>query len=246
MIDAGDRYGKTPLFYAAMNGHEAVVNILLDAGANIETRDKRYGWSPLLYAIRNANDNVLWQLLDRGAAIDVTPLWWAIDHGKPALAMKLATRGANVNVVNDKCVAPLIQALRIGPETLAIALIAFEAKIETPLMLASGRRHISVVHALLQKGADVNFVNSVGQTALFVAIKGGDMDIVRLLLEHGADVNTTDRHGKTLFSIAAENGYAEVTDLLHRYSHHSAKPSKQDKTARMPIRTKSTMEMRLR
>ncbi|KAK2744474.1 hypothetical protein FQN55_006801 [Onygenales sp. PD_40] len=116
MIDAGDRYGKTPLFYAAMNGHEAVVNILLDAGANIETRDKRYGWSPLLYAIRNANDN--------------TPLWWAIDHGKPALAMKLATRGANVNVVNDKCVAPLIQALRIGPETLAIALIAFEAKIE--------------------------------------------------------------------------------------------------------------------
>ncbi|KAK2807304.1 hypothetical protein FQN50_005458 [Emmonsiellopsis sp. PD_5] len=247
-VDASDRFGRTPLFYAATNGHGAIANVLLDAGANIETRDKVCGWTPLLCAIRNVDDDddVFTLLICRGADMYVadfhgrTLIWWAIDRGKIGLAVRLATKGANVNVFNDKCVAPLIQALRIGDEILAINLIAYGAYIEvvdndswTPLMLASRKGYISVVKLLFEKRADVNIVNSVGETAVFAAIKEGNVNIVRLLLQHGADVTTTDRDGKTLFSIAAENGYAEVTDLLRRRSRPSA---------RMPIRTKSIME----
>ena len=38
--DAKDNYGNTPLFVAAMNGHEAVVRLLLEAGADKEAKSK--------------------------------------------------------------------------------------------------------------------------------------------------------------------------------------------------------------
>jgi hypothetical protein len=43
-------YGRTPLSWAAGNGHEAVVKLLLEKGAELECKDKNYGQTPLLWA----------------------------------------------------------------------------------------------------------------------------------------------------------------------------------------------------
>lgn len=47
--DLDDSYVRTPLSWAAENGHKDVMQLLLEKGANIETKDKE-GWMPLLYA----------------------------------------------------------------------------------------------------------------------------------------------------------------------------------------------------
>src|SRR3712207_8931801 len=47
-VDAKDKnYGKTPLSWAAANGYEAAVKLLLAAGADVDTKDKNYGQTPL-------------------------------------------------------------------------------------------------------------------------------------------------------------------------------------------------------
>ncbi|OJJ83539.1 ankyrin repeat domain-containing protein, partial [Aspergillus glaucus CBS 516.65] len=48
----------TPLFWAARNGHEAVVNLLLEKGADTSTTDKD-GRTPLFWAARNGNEAVV-------------------------------------------------------------------------------------------------------------------------------------------------------------------------------------------
>ena len=57
--DSKDSYGRTPLSYAAWNGHEAVVKLLLEKGAELETKDKVYGQTPLSYAAWNGHEAVV-------------------------------------------------------------------------------------------------------------------------------------------------------------------------------------------
>ncbi len=61
--------GQTSLWYAAVNGHEAVVQRLLHKGADPEAKDKN-GQTPLQWAARNGKDAVVQQLLDKSAHIE--------------------------------------------------------------------------------------------------------------------------------------------------------------------------------
>ncbi|RYF88944.1 MAG: ankyrin repeat domain-containing protein [Chitinophagaceae bacterium] len=56
----------------------------------------------------------------------------------------------------------------------------------TPLMIASGYGHSSIVKILLEEGANVHIVDFVmGATALHKAAQSGNAEVVRILLDHG-------------------------------------------------------------
>ncbi|MBU0674320.1 MAG: ankyrin repeat domain-containing protein, partial [Proteobacteria bacterium] len=63
-----------------------------------------------------------------------------------------------------------------------------------PLMVAAQLNDINIARLLIEKGADVNGVNRLGQTALHYA-KTGEM--TQLLLKAGADVNVSSKWGET-------------------------------------------------
>lgn len=65
----------------------------------------------------------------------------------------------------------------------------------TPLIIASGRGYLSVVHRLLISGAQVNSSDKFGSTALIWAARRGHLEIVEELLRMGARVDAVGMHG---------------------------------------------------
>lgn len=66
------------------------------------------------------------------------------------------------------------------------------------LLLAIGKRHAAVVHALIAKGADTKKRFRSGATLLTFAAMGGSPLIVQDLLAAGADLNDQDLEGRTI------------------------------------------------
>lgn len=60
----------------------------------------------------------------------------------------------------------------------------------TPLMYASRFGHFPVANYLIKNNADVNMGSKYsGQTALYMAVNGGNCDIVKLLVENGSYIS---------------------------------------------------------
>lgn len=70
------------------------------------------------------------------------------------------------------------------------------------------------VKTLLANGADVNFQDKFGDTALMRVSATGKMTMVKILLDHGADVNLEDGFGQTALDKASERGYERAVKLL--------------------------------
>ena len=79
----------------------------------------------------------------------------------------------------------------------------------TPLMAAAGvnwvggqtysesKQFLEAVELCLEKGADVNAVNSMGITAVIGAANRGSDDILELLVKKGAALDVKDKQGRT-------------------------------------------------
>lgn len=66
--DPHDSYGQTPMSYAAMNGHENIVRLLLDKDAKVNGRSED-GWlQPVSLAARHGHDAIVALLVERGAS----------------------------------------------------------------------------------------------------------------------------------------------------------------------------------
>jgi hypothetical protein len=87
--------------WAVQEGHEAVVKLLLERGAELETKDSNQQ-TPLLWAAMYGHEAVVKLLLERGAELETkdryqrTPLSWAASHGHEAVVKLLLERGAEL------------------------------------------------------------------------------------------------------------------------------------------------------
>lgn len=164
--------GATALLVAAERGHVAVVEFLLDHGADIKIRDTATGSTALWFAAQNGHANVVELLLYEGADVEardkannVTALWAASERGHTKAAGLLLNNGAEANTKR--------------PEDDISA-----------LYLASQNGHLEVVKLLLNKGAMADTKRSNdGVTALFIASENGHAKIVKQLSDKGADIN---------------------------------------------------------
>jgi ankyrin repeat protein len=84
----------------------------------------------------------------------------------------------------------------------------------TPLMLAAGlthydaesrapeAKHLEAVKLLVGLGADVNAINSVGNTPLHGGAFGGFNSVIEYLASHGATLNVKNKEGQTPLAMA--------------------------------------------
>ncbi len=70
------------------------------------------------------------------------------------------------------------------------------------------------VEAALNAGANINYADSNGWTALMMAALHGHIDIVRLLIDAGAHVNCANNYDNSALMWAALYGHTEIVRLL--------------------------------
>ena len=240
-VDSKDGYGQTPLSWAAKEGHEAVVNLLLDTGkVNINLEDSE-GRTPLSWAAGNGHKAVVKLLLKTGKVeADLkdnkgkTPLSWAAGNGHEAVVKLLIETGkVDVDLKDSEYgQTPLSWAAENGHEAVAKLLLdtgkvnvnSEDNKGNTPLSWAAGSGHEAVVKLLIEIGkVNVDLKDSeYGQTPLSWATENGHEAVAKLLLDTGkVDVNSKDKEGGTPLSWATERRHGAVVKLLQSYINPS-------------------------
>ena len=208
---------------AAGEGHETVVKLLLEKGANIESKDDKYGWTALSKAAGQGHKAVVKLLLDKGANIESkddkdgrTPLSNAAGEGRKAVVKLLLEKGADIESKDEEGGTPLSNAAGEGHEAVVKLLLEKGADIEskddkygwTPLSRA-------VVKLPLEKGANIKAKKTkYGWVSLSVVAGLEHEAVVKLLLEKGADIESKDKEGRTPLSRAAAEKHWAVVWLL--------------------------------
>uniref|UniRef100_A0A8C9VFZ8 Protein phosphatase 1 regulatory subunit n=1 Tax=Scleropages formosus TaxID=113540 RepID=A0A8C9VFZ8_SCLFO len=67
---------------------------------------------------------------------------------------------------------------------------------------------------MLERGADINYANVDGLTALHQACIDDNVDMVTFLVEHGANINQPDNEGWIPLHAAASCGYLDIAEYL--------------------------------
>jgi uncharacterized protein len=211
---------ETSLMIAARRGDLDIVKALLNAGADINTKN-RFGDTALTKAVYKGHTDVVQVLLDAGASTEVawnrgeTPLFEAAQRGYDGIVKALIDKGANANYRSSRNGwTPLMIAVAEGHSTTASILLGAHADVNltnkkgrSALMFASWYGNKEIAATLLQAGADPNIIpnDKDGMTALMSAASKGNKDIVILLLENGADPDLMNNRGKTAMDYAKDD-----------------------------------------
>jgi ankyrin repeat protein len=197
---AVDHDGETALHYAAMRGNTAAVPLLVAANANVNLFDEK-GMAPLALAAENGNIALFDTLIKCGASAAYKDNTISVLHG--------AAGSGNVELVRHILDLPIAQIPGL-PNVDAMSANG------TPLMYAAGYDRPRTAALLIERGADVNAVTTIGNkmTPLFKAAGYGHADVAELLVRHHADVQQVCEHDWTALSAAAQQGDPATVKVL--------------------------------
>lgn len=229
-IDTPDYLGWTPLYRTMINGHTKMVQKLLDAGANVNARN-RDGATPL-FVVADGRVDLAEMLLGKGANVNAsneygqTPLMWIIHVSqKEDVALWLISKGANVNARTSKGETALHVASEFGRKMVVRALLERKADVnarrtniiqnqEAPLHIAVDKNNMDIALLLLAAGADINVADGKGFTPLIQAIYEKHLPLAEMLINKGADVTRRSKSGETALHPATYRGNLAIVKQL--------------------------------
>lgn len=197
---------------AILDCNQKAVSALLEKGANIEVLDEEdIELTPLHYAIEHNCEVVACLLVLSGANkesiytsgdyYEFRPIHSAIRYNQMALFNLLLGKGIDIEAGDGHDETPLVYAARFNRINMVRKLIEKDADINGKGGGAYSPLHVSgnleVTQLLIDKGADIDMLDSEGETALYLACWGGNIDKASLLIKNGANVNHIDPEGKT-------------------------------------------------
>ncbi|CAN9217724.1 unnamed protein product [Alternaria alternata] len=185
-------YSTTPLRLAVKGRHPEVIEVLLEAGADIDALV--LGDTALYTAVLQGHTEIVALLLDKGA--DVNALSGVKDNaisrasylGNKEMIDLLLERGADIN--------------------------AMAVEGDAALHNASFKGHKEILELLISKGANVNAQGHYYGTGIQAASLGGNKEILELLIDKGVDVHAQGGYHGNAIQAASLMGHKECLELL--------------------------------
>jgi ankyrin repeat protein len=252
---------KTPLLYAAREGHEDVAKLLLDSGASLEKADAD-GVTPLLMAVLNGHIELAQALIARGANVNVsdwygeTPLWAAVDLRNLDVPGPTHDNGVDreaafglIKVLLEKHADPNARTKEYPPQRRWITRLGSLSWVDftgqTPFLRAALAGDVKTMRLLLEYHADPNIKTFNGTTPLMAAAgvnwtvsqtfdEGPQalLEAVKLAQSLGNDVNATNDMGLQAIHGAANRG---SNDIIRFLVEKGARLDVADKQGRTPL-----------
>ena len=231
-VDQQDNAGGTPLAWAAVNGHEVVVETLLQQG-NVDPNcpDKR-GQTPLVCAAGNGHEEVVKLLLEHEDIYPnlsdedgCGPLEYAAFYGHEGVVkLLLEQEDVDPNLSDKDGYGSLGLAAIKGHEGVVKLLLERESvdpnrrnqEGQTPLLCAAIMGHKGVVKLLLEReNVDPNLPDgdNIGPLG-WAAIMGHEGVVILLLQREDVDCDRRNKNGQTPLVCAAREGHEGVIKLL--------------------------------
>lgn len=202
--DVVDKCGMCPIHWAALNGQDDVIDLLLDAGSDIDILNAGLN-SALLMAASKGHDLTIQRLLGRGADITIRNL-----KDRDVLFMAVLYGHRSKGLMNS------LQVLQYNN----IDFDQVDSTGATPLHECAARNLSRPVFMLVEAGAHVNCKHGrSGVTPLQLAcsLENPDIETIRSFLENGAHPNWKDAEGKSAFNMVlnAHSGVVSLSILPH-------------------------------
>lgn len=213
-IGLEDSRGNSALSYAARQGNERVLRLLLDEGAKVNDTIYSLLYHPDCWYVQHPWLLTVAKMILENTPVDFcgtprkTPLRLAVEYHDADLVWSILERGADVN--------------------------ARHSDRSTPLHMAAWRGRDDLVKLLLEYGADVHAKDRTCETALHAAMREnkfefrggispyyqGSAEVTRLLIDAGVHIDARSNGSKmTALHRAADSPFADaeaVSLLLER------------------------------
>ncbi|CAG8924919.1 unnamed protein product [Penicillium salamii] len=189
-------YNGDALHWAAKHGRLQTARESLRQGAHVESI--AFDLRPLSQAARSGHADIAALLVAHGADV------YAKKHRFSANAITIAAHGNKTSVLRvllDHGVDPNFQCPN-GDRLLHVT------------AQRSTQSRLAMAKLLVEKGADLETLSHLSETALQTACKDGSSEVVRYLVESGADLDKRSREGRTLLHLAAYKGNPEAIGQL--------------------------------
>ena len=189
----------TVLHYAVNHRKKhTIVQVLIDAGADVDAQENKGGRSPLHFACASGVLDVVKMLVEAGAGVCVT-------DSDGCTCLHYAARYGNIETVRYLVGLPEVDVNHADCHN------------HTALHKAVVKQHTEVVQVLIDAGADVNAHNIEGlhYTALHTAVVNKRTEVVQILIDAGADIDAQNNEGRsTPLHSACSEGALEVVKML--------------------------------
>jgi ankyrin repeat protein len=202
-VEAADKYGYTPLHWAAYNGKFYVVKYLVEEkGADVMAANND-GNSPLHRGAENGHLDVVNLMIANGADL--------LARNNYDIVLHRAESGNSERVIRI-ILNKVKEIFNQYSQQIYQYINSQDTEGDTPLMWAAENGKINSARILLEYGVDIDLKNNDDMTALHWAAKNGHLDITELLLEYNANVNIKDKSGKIPLDLAQQKLTEETTD----------------------------------
>lgn len=217
------RYSQLLLEEAAKNDTQLkTIKEYLHLGADINYQDAN-GYTALMIAVDNQNERLAEYLLRQGA--------------NPLLSNKYGEKPSDLTSQNYSIYRSLKKAEKMAElETLTkrekYSLLLQE-------LVSDSEANAQNIDELLDSGADINYQNSKGFTALMLAVDAGNERIAEYLLENGANPLIRNRRGYTARKLVSQ--HSGLSHILKAYELLSATINEDLPVIKVLLRTDNTI-----